>query len=165
MTPATSRVAPNTGDDAEGAARKASRFAELAFVTALQQLRVDLLALGALVVALAADGADDDGEATSTHAMTAFSGLMQFGQGKRDAWGQFCAAVGVHPDALVAPHLEDIEWVKDLLRSAADALGGDGADQSPIPSDIARGELATLVALWNDAKSSLQPNEPDGLSS
>src|SRR3954469_5546293 len=157
MTPHASATAEAAADGKHEHARKVSRFAELAFVTALQQLRVDLLAMGALVVALAADGDDDDGAAASQHAMTAFNGLMQFGQGKRDAWGQFCAAVGVHPDALVAPYLEDIEWVKELLRSAADALGGDGANDSPTPTDIARGELATLVALWNDAKSSLQP--------
>jgi hypothetical protein len=132
--------------------RKKTFFAELALTTAIQRLRVDLLAMLALVVGLASDGEDDERAAISDKALEAFKKLLRLAQGKRDAWRRFCGGLGVDPDAVVSPFLGDIHWTTEMMQAVSEVLGNDSADEFGSTEDIATGELATLVELWGNAR-------------
>jgi hypothetical protein len=76
--------------------QKKMRFIVYSLASALELLRLDLLAYVALMTALAAD--DDTGD--EEKALSMFRQLMQLRQGKRNGWLQFCARIGVSPTRL-----------------------------------------------------------------
>lgn len=127
--------------------RKKMFFAILALTSALQELRVDLLATLALIVAFASDDEDDGRTGTSEEAMGAFKKLMRLRQGKRDGWLRFCKHLGVSPDAIAAPFLENVEWAMRAAESLAESLDRDPENETE-SEQIAVREFEALIDGW-----------------
>ena len=124
------------------------QFMVLALTSAIQKLRIDLLASTALVVALAND--DNSNDSAADKAIEAFKKFMRVRQGKRDGWLRFCEVVGVNPDAITAPYLENIEWAMSIAEGVSETLEEDGGDEPKNAELIATRELDALVDAWGE---------------
>jgi hypothetical protein len=130
--------------------RRKMFFTVLALTSAVEKLRVDLLASNALGLALASD--DDANDESAAKALEAFRKLMCLRQGKRAGWVRFCRQIGTNPDALTAPFLEHVEWIMGAAEAVTETLGGeDTAVDNDKVAAIAQRECEALVDAWDEA--------------
>lgn len=125
--------------------RKKWSFTVLALMTAVQKLRIELLASTALIVALATEANPND--TASAKAMEAFKTFIRLRQGKCDGWLQFCEGLGVNPDAMTAPFLENVEWAMRAVVAMSEILGQDVGDEPGNAEAMAARELEALICL------------------
>ena len=130
--------------------RRKMHFIVLALTSAIEKLRVDLLASNALVLALAHEGKSDDGFVDK--AAYAFEKLMLLRRGKRAGWVRFCERIGTNPDALTAPFLEHVEWIMGAAEAVAETIAAeDAAVDNDKVAAIAERECEALVDAWDEA--------------
>lgn len=125
--------------------RRKEYFTLMALATALDHVRIDVLALLALVVNLANEGADHD--ACLERASDAFQKLMHVRHGKRAGWERFCEQIGVSPGAITEPFVRDVEWAMEIAESVLEIVNEDCPDEASA-DDIAAKEFDLLVEAW-----------------
>lgn len=128
--------------------QRKSRFMVLALATALQNLRADLLASTALVIAVANDE-ERSGE-SSDQAIQAFQKFMRVRKGKRDGWLRFCEQIGVNPNAIAAPFIENTEEAMNMAIGIAESLEENDSAGLKTAERIATRELECLLDAWDD---------------
>ena len=128
--------------------RKKWSFTVLALATALQTLRLEMLASTALVVALATKANSND--TASAKAMEAFNIFIRLRRGKSEGWLQFCEGLGVNPNAMTAPFLEDVEWAMHAVEAMSETLIQDIADEASNADGVAAQEFEALVNAWGE---------------
>ena len=127
--------------------RRKMHFMVLALTSAIEKLRVDLLASNALVLMLAHQGKSD--EVLADKAACAFEKLMLLRRGKRTGWVRFCERIGTNPDALTAPFLEHVEWIMGAAEAVAETIAAeDAAAHKDKVAAIAQRECDALVDGW-----------------
>ena len=130
--------------------RRKMHFMVLALTSAIEKLRVDLLASSALVLALAHQGKSD--EMIADKAASAFEKLMLARRGKRAVWVRFCESISTSPDALTAPFLEHVEWIMGAAKVVAEGLAAENAAAAKDKvAAIAQRECDALVDGWGEA--------------
>jgi hypothetical protein len=139
-----------TAQDYEYTRRKV-RFFQLAYMTAVLNLRNDVLVMLTMAVGLASGTSGEEGETTLDEAAEAFQKLMLVRHGKRAGWLRFCEHLGVNPDAMTAPLTEHVEWAMDIAEHVSETLGKDDSDGVGIAERIAARELEALNDAWGDA--------------
>ena len=82
--------------------------------------------------------------------MDAFRKLVRVRQGKRDGWLQFCAQIGVNPDALTTPFLENVDWATNVAEAISETLAKSDATDVADTEKIAKQELEVLLDAWAD---------------
>jgi hypothetical protein len=125
------------------------RFITYALATALQQLRTELLATTALMLAFANDDAEH--EDAETKALDAFRKLMRVRNGRRAGWHRFCDQIGADPVAIAAPFVENVEWAMHAADAVCEALQSE-TDQASgnerTAADVAMVEFEALTEAW-----------------
>ena len=73
----------------------------------------------ALMVAFANGGAEH--EDAEGKALDAFRKLMSLRDGKRNGWNRFSVPIGVDPEAIAAPFVQNVEWAMQAADAACEA--------------------------------------------
>ena len=82
--------------------------------------------------------------------MAFFQKLMRVRKGMREGWVNFCAEIGVNPDAISKPFLDGISVAMSPTEAAWEALEADSESNLPDPETIAARELQGLLEGWRE---------------